>query len=50
MLYQNFTGSGIAFAIFNLVKNLATGVLLSSTLCLEYPMIKVRNSACPQMF
>jgi hypothetical protein len=43
MLYQDFSGAGAAFAIFNLAKNLATGVLLSSTLCVEYPMIKVRD-------
>jgi hypothetical protein len=45
MLYDGFSGAGAAFAVFTLFKNLATGILLASRLCLDYPMFKVFNSA-----
>ncbi len=46
MFYKHFAGSaGAAFAVFLLIKNLATGVLLASTLCVDYPMIKVCDLA-----
>ena len=45
MFYAHFTSHGAGFASFLLLKNLATGLLLASTVLADYPLAKVSPAA-----
>ena len=45
MFYAHFSSHGAGFASFLLLKNLATGLLLASTVLADYPLAKVSPAA-----
>ncbi len=43
--YGEYNDRGVLYASFLLLKNVITGLLLSSDLCLEFPLLKVKAIA-----